>query len=71
MCLIQARAEERFRPVLDAWRTGGEAPDRVDASHLADGAVDKTRPLCAYPQVAVYSGEGDTNAAANFECRAR
>lgn len=57
--------------VLDAWRTSGEAPDRVDASHLTDGAVDKTRPLCAYPQVAVYSGEGDTNAAANFECRVR
>ena len=57
--------------VLDVWRTSGEAPDRVDASHLTDGAVDKTRPLCAYPQVAVYLGEGATNAAANFECRLR
>ena len=61
--------------VLDAWRTGGEAPDSVDASHLTDGAtdgaMDKTRPLCAYPQVAVYLGEGDTNAAASFECRLR
>ena len=54
---------------LDAWRTSGNAPDRVNASHLTDGEVDKTRPLCSYPKVAVYRGSGDTNAAANFDCR--
>jgi feruloyl esterase len=55
--------------VLDRWRSGGAAPDRVDASHLTDGQADKTRPLCAYPQVAVYMGSGDVNDAASFECR--
>jgi feruloyl esterase len=55
--------------VLDAWRTTDAAPGRVDASHLTEGRVDKTRPLCAYPEVAVYRGEGDTNDAASFECR--
>jgi feruloyl esterase len=55
--------------VVDAWRTTGEAPSRVDAAHLTGGQVDKTRPLCAYPEVAVYLGNGDTNDAANFECR--
>jgi len=28
-----------------------------------------TRPLCAYPKYAYYSGRGDSNDAANFECR--
>ena len=30
-----------------------------------------TRPLCAYPQVAKYSGSGDTNDAKNFSCAAQ
>jgi feruloyl esterase len=54
---------------LDAWRTAGDAPARVNASHLTNGQVDKTRPLCAYPSIAVYRGTGDTNDAANFDCR--
>jgi feruloyl esterase len=29
----------------------------------------RTRPLCPYPQVAVYKGKGSTNDAANFKCR--
>lgn len=56
--------------VLDAWRSGGQAPTQVTASHATNGQVDRTRPLCAYPAVAVYKGTGDTNAAANFECKA-
>jgi hypothetical protein len=28
----------------------------------------KTRPVCPYPQVAIYRGSGDTNDAANFKC---
>ena len=55
--------------VLDAWRSGGRAPEVVEAQHLTNGQVDKTRPLCAYPKVAAYKGSGDTNIAANFECR--
>jgi feruloyl esterase len=31
--------------------------------------VDRTRPLCVYPAVAVYSGTGSTDDAANFKCR--
>ncbi len=30
--------------------------------------VLKTRPVCPYPQVAIYQGSGDTNDAANFKC---
>ena len=28
----------------------------------------RTRPLCAFPKVAVYKGTGSTDDAANFEC---
>jgi feruloyl esterase len=30
--------------------------------------VYKTRPVCPYPQVAIYKGSGDTSDAANFKC---
>jgi feruloyl esterase len=33
------------------------------------GKVDRTRPLCAYPQQASYKGSGDLNDAANFVCK--
>lgn len=55
---------------LEAWVENGQAPDRMIASHAAGGAVDRTRPLCPYPQVASYTGAGSTNDAANFVCRA-
>ena len=54
---------------LDRWVERGQAPNRLDASHATAGAVDRTRPLCAYPQVARYSGTGSTDDAANFSCR--
>ena len=54
---------------LDQWRDKGKAPDSIPASHSTNGVVDKTRPLCPYPQVAVYRGSGDTNDAANFACK--
>ncbi len=58
-------------PVLESWVEKGVAPDRVVASHMTGGKVDRTRPLCPYPQVAVYKGNGSTDDAANFVCRAR
>ena len=63
---------DTFDPVspLDAWVTAGKAPDQIPASHLTNGVVDKTRPLCPYPEVAKYKGTGDTNSAANFTCQA-
>lgn len=55
---------------LSRWIEKGEAPERIEASHSTKGVVDKTRPLCAYPQTAAYKGSGDTNDAANFVCQA-
>ena len=56
---------------LEQWVEHGKAPDQILASHSTNGVVDRTRPLCPYPQVAVYKGMGSTDEAANFECKAR
>lgn len=55
---------------LEQWVERGKAPDQIVASHSTGGVVDRTRPMCPYPQVAVYTGSGDTNASANFVCKA-
>jgi feruloyl esterase len=54
---------------LEDWVENGEAPRRIVASRSTNGVVDRTRPLCVYPKVAVYKGEGSTDAAENFVCR--
>jgi feruloyl esterase len=54
---------------LEQWVEQGKAPDIVVASHLSNGTVDRTRPLCPYPEVAKYKGTGSTDEAANFICR--
>jgi feruloyl esterase len=52
------------------WVERGQAPERlVAAKRGPDGAVVRTRPLCAYPQRAVYSGTGSIDEAASFVCR--
>jgi feruloyl esterase len=55
---------------LDAWVEQGLAPARIIASRIIDGKTTRTRPLCPYPQRAVYTGSGSTDDAANFVCRA-
>jgi feruloyl esterase len=53
---------------LDAWVTKGTAPERIVAAHRTAEKVDRTRPLCPYPQVARRKGTGDIDDAANFAC---
>ena len=55
---------------LEAWVERGQAPSRIVASRVVDGKVERTRPLCAYPQVARYVGSGSIDDAANFTCQA-
>ncbi len=54
---------------LEEWVERGKAPEKLIASHSTDGKVDRTRPLCPYPQVARYNGTGSIDDAANFVCR--
>jgi len=55
-------------PLMERWVEDGTAPDRMIASHATNGRIDRTRPLCPYPQVARYRGTGSTDEAANFAC---
>jgi feruloyl esterase len=55
---------------LEGWVERGRAPDQVIASRSTKGVQDRTRPLCVYPNVAVYSGSGSTDDAASFSCQA-
>jgi feruloyl esterase len=53
---------------LEPWAEKGAAPEKMVASHTVQGVTDRTRPLCAYPQVARWTGVGSTDDAANFVC---
>ena len=53
---------------LEQWVEKGVAPDTMVATHRTAGNVDRTRPLCPYPQVARYTGTGSVDEAANFSC---
>jgi feruloyl esterase len=55
--------------VMEQWVEQGKAPAQIPASRVRDGKVDRTRPLCPYPQVARYKGSGSTDAAENFACQ--
>jgi tannase/feruloyl esterase len=64
-------ATDRFDAIaaLEQWVEHGVAPGRIVASHMTSGVVDRTRPLCPYPQAATYVGRGSTDEAANFLCK--
>ena len=53
-------------PLLN-WVEKGTAPDSVVAKGKA--FPGRTRPLCAYPKYAFYTGKGDSEDAKNFVCR--
>ena len=48
---------------LVAWAEGGPPPDSI----LSSGG-GRTRPLCPFPQTAIYDGVGNPNLAGSFRC---
>ena len=65
---------DRFKPVaaLERWRERNEPPQSIPAARVDErGGIDMTRPLCPYPQHAVYLGTGSIYDAANFTCQAK
>ena len=55
---------------IEQWRERGVAPDALIATHRADAnGKGMSRPLCAYPKTAHWTGTGNTDDAANFSCR--
>ncbi len=53
---------------LVKWVENDEAPDVIQAKGGVGAPPTRTRPLCPYPQTAVYNGTGSTDDAANFHC---
>jgi feruloyl esterase len=65
-------ATDGFDPLtaLQAWVEQGVAPDAlVGKAGPATPWPGRTRPLCAFPKVAVYKGSGSIEDAANFSCQ--
>ena len=55
---------------IRAWVEDGKAPERLVSLQLDEsGTVSRTRPICPYPQVASYRGEGDPDDEASFACQ--
>jgi tannase/feruloyl esterase len=54
---------------LEQWVEDGDVPEEIIAFHSTEGEIDRSRPLCPYPQIAVYRGKGSTNSAVNFACK--
>ena len=65
---------DKLAPLVD-WVENGHAPDFIVATHSTDGVVDNERRICAYPELAVYTGPagGENDPAnwveSNFTCR--
>jgi feruloyl esterase len=54
---------------IEQWVEQGRKPTRLIASRLTNGTLERTRPICVFPQVAIYNGRGDANDASSFTCR--
>jgi feruloyl esterase len=59
---------------LEKWVEGGVAPDAIPATHFVNNnpalGVDRTMPLCAFPEEAQFSSSGNVDSAANWTCTA-
>jgi feruloyl esterase len=55
----------RLLEALDGWVESGQAPERLVGTNPESGI---TRPHCALPNVARYSGNGNPNEPANWQC---
>ena len=65
--------EFNISAALEQWVIKGISPGPITATKYVDDldpaqGIKMTRPLCPYPQIAKYKGDGDTNKAANFIC---
>jgi len=54
---------------LEQWVEKGVSPEQMLSTHFdLNGNPDRTRPLCAYPNVARYNGSGSIDDATSFSC---
>jgi hypothetical protein len=70
---IPTDPQHNISGALEQWVENGVVPGPIIATKYVDDldpsqGVKMTRPLCPYPQIAMYKGSGDTNDEANFVC---
>jgi feruloyl esterase len=53
---------------LETWVEKGVAPDAIPATHSTNNTVDRTMPLCKFPEKAKYMGSGDSRSAGAWTC---
>ena len=67
-----ADAQHNALLALQRWVEQGVPPQQIIATKYVNDdpaqGVAQTRPLCVFPQVARYGGQGDANDAASFDC---
>lgn len=68
MCAGMSQGTFDALGAVQKWREQGIAPDQIKATYSDRGRVYKARPVCPYPQGAIYNGSGETTDAANFHC---
>jgi hypothetical protein len=61
------QAQNLFGVLVD-WVENKKTPHSILSAVTTNGVVTRTRPLCPYPQTAIYKGSGSTDDAANFAC---
>ncbi|MBV9083639.1 MAG: tannase/feruloyl esterase family alpha/beta hydrolase [Acidobacteriaceae bacterium] len=65
---ISTDAQHDILIALTEWVEKGSAPEKIIAGHITGGELDRTRPICPYPKVARWIGEGNSDDAKNFTC---
>jgi len=53
---------------MEKWVEKGDAPDGILATHATNKVVDRTMPLCQFPEQARFKGSGDLSDASNWSC---
>ena len=53
---------------IENWAERGIAPEAIPATHSTNNAVDRTMPLCKFPEQAHYKGSGDVKSASSWSC---
>ena len=59
---------DKLTPLMQ-WVEQGSAPERIVGSQIVSDKVIRTRPLCPYPEVARYKGQGSIDEAESFTCQ--
>ncbi len=73
LSVAQGDPQHDVSAALEQWVEKGTAPEQIIAKKYKipsnpRSGVERTRPLCAYPKVARWNGQGSTDDAANFAC---